>query len=106
MAIDPTRIGQQFADEAAHKFGMGSPVGLGSLKATITDLKLIDRDARYRSLDSEPESVDTDDFVASARSYLETEQSPYSRDPALQRTGPDVEPSHDARPSGPLPGHS
>lgn len=34
----------------AHKLGMGKPLGLGSARVTVTDLRLTDRPARYSAL--------------------------------------------------------
>lgn len=71
-AIDPRRLGDPFTD-AAHKFGMGRSVGLGSVRADINGITLVDRAVRYQGLDTdgtatlEPDSVEVEDMVTGAR---------------------------------------
>jgi len=56
-AIDPRRLGDGFG-AAAHKIGMGRPVGLGSVRLTVTASSGIDRRTRYRGIDDADSPLD------------------------------------------------
>lgn len=57
----------------AHHLGLGKPLGLGSVKLRVTDLKLINRKKRYESLfesGEEDDSIDIDQVIKAFRSQV------------------------------------
>jgi len=70
-AIDPKVLGEPFHN-SHHKFGLGKPVGLGTIATQISQFTLIDRATRYRSIDDHPKVCEIDQFAAAAQQWLMT----------------------------------
>lgn len=63
-----------------HKIGMGKPIGLGSAKVDLTQLRICDRSARYRQFEfSSPAAVSEADPVILAQRHMARS------DPAVRR---------------------